>query len=352
HLPKFNVQLRDDKHPLYIGVTKEKFPRIFGLRRPELAEGLKAWYGPFLSGADVRRVLRLVRRIFPYRSCVKLPEKACLYSHLKLCPGPCFQPVAEYQKTVRRLRLIFSGKTGLLVGQLTREMKKLADEQKFEKAQKVKSQLLALQGLSQGWRQIPVEKMDLARGVEKVRQLLIRWQGVDLSLINKIEGYDISNLGSQIIVGSLVVFISGEPVRGEYRKFKINLEVASLERRKNLSDQNDAGAIGQVLRRRLNHPEWVYPQLILVDGGKPQVSAAYQALKEKGLVGQIGLVGLAKKEELLVIPRFKKQELVGWKQVRLVSRSEGLRLLQQVRDEAHRFARKYYKRLHQKKTFS
>ena len=191
HLPKFNIQLRDDKHPLYIGLTREEYPRIFALRRPELTKGLKIWFGPFLSGADVRKVLKFTRRIFPYRSCVKLPAKPCLYYHLKLCPGMCAFSVPDYKIATRRLQLLFGGRTGELVKQLTREMKALAVKQKFEEAAVVKYQLQALSSLSQGWHSIPVEKISKAKALEEIRQLLIKHQGVDLGLVNNISSFTI-----------------------------------------------------------------------------------------------------------------------------------------------------------------
>ncbi len=349
HLPKYNIQLRDDKHPLYIGITREKYPRVFALRRPELAEGLIEWFGPFLSGRDVRHLLRLVRRIFPYRTCESLPAKPCLDYHLKLCPGPCLESLEEYGKAIRRLKLLFSGRTSALVRQLAGEMKSLADRERFEEAQAVKFQLQALESLTSRWSQVPVEKLSVAKALEEVRELLIRWQNVDVKILYRIEGYDISNLSDQIIVGAEVVFIEGEAAKGEYRKFKITFKTEGVAARQNLREQNDAEAMSQVISRRLGHPEWLYPQLILVDGGKPQVSAAFRALEENGLHKQIGLVGLAKKEEVLVIPRLKQGKISGYKQVKLAARSEGLRLLQQIRDEAHRFAQKYYHLLQSRK---
>jgi excinuclease ABC subunit C len=138
-----------------------------------------------------------------------------------------------------------------------------------------------------------------------------------------------------------VVFINGEPQPEEYRQFNIRTKLGG-----------DPQAMEEAILRRLNHKEWLYPQLILVDGGKTQVAAAFKALKNKNLIGQIGFLGLAKKEEKIVIPIIRKGEIKNWKIIGPSCKSLGFLLLQRARDEAHRFAQRYYKKLYQKATFS
>jgi excinuclease ABC subunit C len=138
----------------------------------------------------------------------------------------------------------------------------------------------------------------------------------------------------------MVAFTEGEPSPSLYRKFNLKY---------NLAGQDDPAGIGHILRRRLNHAEWIYPQLVLVDGGKTQVSAAFEALKEKGRVGKIALLGIAKQVEVIVIPKIEKEKLTGWKMLRLSRHEPELQLLQAVRDEAHRFAQKYYQEFYSKK---
>ena len=103
------------------------------------------------------------------------------------------------------------------------------------------------------------------------------------------------------------------------------------------------------MKRRLKHQEWIYPQLVLVDGGKGQISSAFKAVKESGLLGKLGILGLAKQFETIVIPRFDNNSIKGWKEINLSQSSLPLQLLQHIRDEAHRFAQRYYKKIYKKK---
>jgi excinuclease ABC subunit C len=149
----------------------------------------------------------------------------------------------------------------------------------------------------------------------------------------------VANLGEKIIVGAMAVFIDGEPSNSLYRQFKIQ------------GSWNDPQGLKEIIKRRLAHQEWIYPQVILVDGGKGQVSAAFEALREKDLVGQIGVLGLAKKEEKIFIPKISQNQIIGWKLLSYSPELPVLQLLQYARDEAHRFAQRYYKKLLKKVTF-
>lgn len=338
HKPKYNLAQRDSKSYLYIVISKEFPNRIFTTRGTELNQPLNSWYGPFPSSADTKRILKLIRRIFPFRSCKTLPKRACLYKDISLCPGPCVQNT-QYEKTVRQIRLLLSGKIKTLVDSLQKEMKKLSKLQEYEEAQKIKEQITSLEYLTSGWQNVPSEKRNSFKAVAELRQLLTKHQGFDPITLNKIEGYDVSNLGKNVIVGAMVAFTGSEPDKSQYRKFNLKY---------NLSGPDDPEGIRQIIRRRLNHPEWVYPQLILVDGGKTQISAAFQALKDKDLIGKTALLGLTKEFETLVVPKIRKGKISGWQSLRLSRHSPALQLLQAVRDEAHRFSQKYYRSLHLK----
>lgn len=357
--PKYNLRLKDDKRYLYIGIAKSPY-RVFPTRRPELEKNLFDWFGPFPSAGSVNRVLKIFRRVLPYCSCRKPSRRQCLYFHLNLCPGIENLSSEEYRQDINKIRRILGGKTSLLLKSLEKKMKEAAKKLEFEKAQKLKNQVQALQYVTQGWRTIPKDDLEPSIALIKLKRLLIRHQGIDPITINKIEGYDVSNLGRNIIVGSMAAFTNGHPEKSLYRKFKINLDPKTKDswshwevfQHKKTTVSSDPVSIHQIVRRRLNHPEWLYPQLILVDGGKAQVSAAFKAIKEKGLVNQICLLGLAKKKETIIIPRIKKGEIANWKLLNYSPRSSALQLLQQVRDESHRFAQRYYKHLHLKKTTS
>lgn len=340
HEPKYNTVQKDSKSYLYIVISKDFPNRIFTARWAELNQPLDSWYGPFPSSSDARQILKFIRRIFPFRSCKKLLKHPCLYKDLKLCPGVCIYPDENYLKTVQRIKLILFGKIKKLVSTLIKEMKIASKNQKYEEAQQVKDQIDSLTALTGGWRIVPKEKHDISKTMLGLRKLLVKHQGFDPITINKIEGYDVSNLGTDIIVGSMVAFVDGELEKGLYRKFNLKF---------NLINQNDPEGIRQILRRRLNHPEWIYSQLILIDGGKTQVSAAFQAVKEAGQAGRISLLGLTKEFESLVVPRIRNEKITGWQTLRLSRHSPELQFLQSVRDESHRFAQRYYTFLHSKK---
>jgi excinuclease ABC subunit C len=361
--PKYNVQLKDDKQYLYIAITQSPF-RIFQVRRPELEDKLLDWFGPFPSGRSVRQVLRILRRIFPYCSCKNVPKRQCLFAHLNLCPGYQNLNSQDYQKDIGRIRRVLNGKTSVFLKSLEKKMKQAARELKFEEAQVYKNQVNSLQHVSQGWRPLTDGKILTNEAILRLKKTLSRYQGTAAGTLNKIEGYDVSNLGNQIIVGAMVAFVDGQPEKGLYRKFKIRYHLHGGVKSKLSSSevkfasgmkatQNDPAAIEQIIYRRLNHPEWLYPQLILVDGGKGQVSAAFKALKAKNLAGKICLLGLAKpssedKDDRIIIPRIENKKIVGWRSLKYAARSPVRQLLQQVRDEAHRFAQKYYQTLHLK----
>ena len=359
HEPKYNITQKDNKSYLYIVIGKQFPNRVFTARWTELNQlNLLDWFGPFPSSGDAKRILRIVRQIFPFRSCKTLPKSTCLYHHLSLCPGVCVtqedkmavnkeQSINDYARSIQQIRRLLSGKSNSLkttIKALEKEMKSAAKAMKFEDAQTLKNQINSLRQLTEsGWRSVPKEKQDASRALLALRQLLVKYQGSDPIILNKIEGYDVSNLGSEVIVGSQVVFIDGESDSSLYRKFNLKFNQLS---------QDDPLGIKNILLRRLNHPQWVYPQLILVDGGKTQVAAAFSALKEKGLAGKIALVGIAKQEEVLIVPRIVEEKITGWKQVRLSRHHPELQLLQAIRDEAHRFAQRYYKTLSSKRLSS
>lgn len=346
HQPKFNIQQKDSKSHLYLLFTKQYPHRIFLGRRPELQQDLLDWYGPFSSQREARQLLNTIRHIFPF--CTnKTPRKTpCLYYHLGLCPGVCAFPVPGYAETIRKIRQILSGKTKFLLKDLEKEMKLAAKEQRYEEAQTLVNQITSLKRITEGWRNVPKEDQDINVALINLRKLLVKYEGVDPLSFNKIEGYDVSNLGKAIIVGSMVVFIDGQSDNSLYRKFNLKSEYSKMP----LEKQNDPEGIRQIVLRRLNHSEWIYPQLILVDGGKTQIGAAFEAIKEKNLQNQIAILGLTKEEETIVIPHIRDRKIQSWKMLRLPRSSPELKLLQHIRDESHRFAQNYYK-LSNKKRF-
>ena len=327
---------------MYIVIGKDYPNRIFSSRKPESEEKLLDWYGPFPSSGEVQEILKTIRRTFPFRSCTNLPKSPCLYYHLKLCPAVCVYHNENYSKTIGQIKQLLFGKTTRLVQSLGKEMKSAAKALDFEKAGEIKYKIDALKRLTSGWKSVPKESRNTAKALEEIKSILIKYGGINLIALSKIEGYDVSNLGKQVIVGSMAVFVNNEPDKSQYRKFNLKY---------NLSFQDDPEGIKNIIRRRLNHPEWILPQLILVDGGKTQISAGFSALKEKGLENQIAILGLTKEEETLIVPRVISRSIRSWKRINLPASSSVLKLFQHLRDESHRFAQKYYKLKHNSATF-
>lgn len=350
HLPKYNIQLRDNKSYLYIAISKDEFPRVYTLRRPDLEKNITNWYGPFASSTATKQVLRHLRRLFPFRSCQNIPKEVCLYYHISLCPGVCVKPSEDYKNNINNIKQFLSGKIGNLIKDFKKEMNRAAKSLDYETANSYKQKIEYFQKITQGWRNIPVEKRKDSNAINNLKKIIIKYSGIDPVTINRIEGYDISNLGKDIIVGSMVVFLNGESDSSQYRQFKINFQSLTINKKLDIEDQNDPAAISQIIKRRFNHPEWVLPQLIIVDGGKTQIGAAYSAIKEKLVFSKIAIIGITKKEEKIIIPKIINNEIKEWKTLSLGASSPTLQLIQRIRDESHRFAQKYYKKLHLKRS--
>lgn len=352
YMPKYNVISRDDKSPLYVVITlSEELPRILYVRKGELgmyeANKKNAVYGPFQSGYTLRNLLRQLRSIVPYCTQKERRGKRCFYTHLGLCepcPGEIVKlegeeksvAIKEYRKHMRSLNALFEGKTLWVVKEYEKEMKEYADALQFEKAQVVKKRLAYLKGLS-AHRYDPQVYLDVGATdiyEEELTEFQKRFEAYypACTTITRIECFDISNLYGEHAVGSMVVLMHGRPEKKEYRRFRI----------KTVKGISDVAMMQEVLRRRLKHIEWVYPDVLLVDGGKPQVEAARMVLEERHL--SIPLAGLAKREEELVIPKTSG----GFDILRLPLSGRAIKVVTRIRDEAHRFAITYHRLLRDK----
>jgi len=364
--PCYNIRSKDDKRFLMIGISHEKYPRIYTLRKTE--PKLKIFFGPFPSANDVRLVLKTIRRIFPFRSCRTLPKKSCLYYYLHLCPGCCLGIAKiDYQKTIKKIIRFLNGDTKGLLRQLTKEMNEAGKKLDFENAKIIKRQIEAIKYITLNWQNLSKASLAIELNIDKNKQLMKELTTIfpHLKKINRIEAYDISNLYGKEATGSMVVFTKTKlgffPNKNQYRKFKIKLT----------SKPDDVGMIYEVISRRLNHPEWSYPQLIIVDGGKGQINAGFNVLREKNLSQQILILGLTKpaqgwsasgrQEEIIIKPiivQAKQSEvknssidplIIDYQAIKLPKNSLLLQLIQQLRDESHRFAKKYHLWLRKKK---
>lgn len=304
HQPPYNIREKDDKSFLFVEITKEKFPRVLLVRGKDAPNGMR--YGPFTSPGELREAMKIIRRIFPYsvHETDKLLSRPCFDYQIGLCPGTCIGAIsrADYARNIRNVKLFLGGKKKTIIRNLEREMRTASKGEAYERAERIRRQLFALQHI---------------RDVALITRSVPR-EGA--GRVIRIEGYDISNISGTSAVGSMVVFLDGEPDKASYRKFKIRTVAGS----------DDVGMIREVLARRLNHPEWPLPNLILVDGGLPQVNAGRETLAESGI--SIPLVGLAKG------PERKRNDLTG----RLPAGFD-LATLIRVRDEAHRFAVRYHR---------
>jgi len=323
--PKYNVELRDDKSYPLIEINGEEFPRIT-VERPHRRNKESKYYGPYVNPGLIREALTIIRKIFPFRTCEPFPDKECLDYHIGLCDAPCIANISkkDYAKNVRNVCLILEGKRDTLYKKLKKEMEQLASAQKYEEAVKVRDQLRAIGALYSGTKDINYykEAEQLQRALNLPR------------LPERIETFDISNIMGQQAVGSMVSFSCGKPDKSNYRRFRI----------KDVKGIDDFKMIAEIVKRRyrrLRNEGLVFPDLIVIDGGKGQLSAAVSELEK--LEVKIPIVSLAKREEEIFVPKRRLS-------VRLSMNSLGLKLLQRMRDEAHRFAVSYHRKLRTKQT--
>lgn len=329
--PKYNSMLKDNRSYTYICITKDAIPKVFSAHYSGI-DPKNYNYGPFPSGSSVRSLLNSLRHIFPYRSLDLHPKGQCLYCHLGLCPGSSPDHVA-YRQQIGKIKKLLSGHFKSLQHDLKKEMKLASKTENYELASKLKNQLESVIYVVSGWHNLNTlfDKVELPedQSSSAINDLLTVLKPPIKNKISRIECFDISQLGSKYFVGAMTVWQNGFINKSQYRKFKI----------KTKDTPDDQYMIKEVLWRRFNHPEWGTPDLVVVDGGKPQVTGAQFIFKEKNL-NNIILIGLAKKLETIVI-----KTTDNWVEINLPHSSSGLKLLQSLRDEAHRFANRYRKDL-------
>jgi excinuclease ABC subunit C len=349
--PRYNAQWKDSKNYFFTAITKEDFPRVF-ITHQLLAinHQLLTSIGPFADGNSLKQVLRILRKVFPYRTCRNLPKKPCLYYELRLCQAPCLQKlkmkneklkttilsektVRDYKKNIENLIKVLRGQKTRVLSGLKREMQMASKNQDYEKAKTLRDQALALENIFQHSHILSQEKNHDPQGVVELQKLL----GLKRK-IKRIEGYDISNIQGQEATGSMVVFENGQPNKNEYRKFKI----------KRSKKPNDTAMLREALERRLKHQEWPLPEVMLVDGGIGQLNVALKvksqnskgkSVKQKSIVEKIRVITLAKRKNELFLEGQKKPVLLKNLPKEIAN------LILRVRDEAHRFAISYHKKL-------
>lgn len=445
--PPYNVVMKDDKSFQYIHITDGIYPTVQTTRHIPLRGRSGTYYGPYTSGAAVKRTLRLLKKVFKY--CTQLPiegkdgeiilpKRPCLDYHLERCIGPCAGDVTpeEYQTLIDEIHLFLKGEYEDIAAQIQKQMEKAAHQEKFEKAATLRDQLASIEKLmieqkvvstkreNADYLSLVREKTIAAVNVFTVRKgMLIRTDVFTLRHVDgqpdkevlaafkdqyyahieentvpiylsteerrgrhrkmlemgvenahehiqkvrvanekrdrqasegvielaealcmkpeelqRIETYDNSNFQGKYPVSSMVVFIDGQPKPSEYRKFKI----------KTVTGPDDFASMREVINRRIGHlpsrvqnekDAWARPDLIVIDGGKGQLSAAKVMLDS--IKSDIPIISLAKREEEIFVPG-KEEPIL------LQKDSPGYYLIQRMRDEAHRFAIGFYRRRHLK----
>lgn len=456
HKPTYNIVMRDDKRHVYIKVsTEDEYPRVFMTRQLDRAG---KYFGPFVSVEAVRETLKVVRKIWPYRSCKNLPKKVCLYYRIGKCPGPCEQHIekSDYDKIIRQIILFLDGKKKRVAKDIEKEIKLLeksviANEAERSVAISRSPRRSSPVGESTPRDDIIIKINSLKYRLINLRKVLDHSNILSLTdkyasdvvelakvlglknIPNRIEGYDISNIFGKEAVGSMVVFNDGEPNKSEYRKFKIKNEEGGdtgmlkemLERRlkhsivnfchpglvpgscdklsthldrskriprnqaltnqnksvilegapclpagRNATDrisgtkastnqhkksviarneaQRSDAAISNVLKR--SKENWPSPDLIIIDGGKGQLNAVLRIIKKYKL--DIPVIAVSKGQGLRSAKAPDKIFFPGEKKpLELPLSSPALHIIKRVRDEAHRFAITYHRKLRKKRTF-
>jgi len=459
HQPHFNVLLKDDKRYPYICITwSDDYPRIFITRKRKLGNARDRYYGPYVDSQLLRQTLQWVQRIFPLRQRPRplFKNRPCLNYDLGRCPGVCQSLISpeDYQKTLRKIAMIFQGQTEELLKTLQTQMEKMSDNLNFEEAVILRDQIKGLKNLTSEQKvslpdetisrdaialakddkyyaiqlfqiragrlvgrlgffaekdsqstpevlqkvleehYLAVENIEIPNEIliqEKLPEgeILVQWlttrkgrkvslkipqrqgkaellemiqrnaqyelqrtqrqaerniqaledlrQLLDLEqLPRRIEGYDISHIQGANAVASQVVFIDGVPAKQHYRHYKIkNNQIRA-------GHSDDFASLAEVIGRRFKQSENsksnVFPDLVMIDGGKGQLSSVVSILDELNLLNKFSVISLAKQKEEIYLPNLSEPLLSNPEQ-------PGVKLLRRLRDEAHRFAINFHRKL-------
>lgn len=356
--PRYNVALKDDKSYLYIIIRndtfnidgkKTKIPKILTARKTDLLPK-DITFGPYPSSNDAKTILKIMRKVFPFRDCsvskfnrYHKSKKPCLYGHIGLCPGPCTaKDVSGYKKGIKNFQKFLSGDGVRLVNSYEKAMAAASKKENYEEAAVQRDILKKLRYVRENYKSAYqyIENPNLLEDIanESLQELVSNIEVLS-DKPQRIECYDISNISGKEAVGSMVVALDGLVDNREYRRFKIKIK----------DQPDDFHMMEEVLERRLKRSKkgykgkkWPKPDLLVMDGGKGQVSVIADLLEKFEL--DIPLIGLAKKNETIV---YKTEK--GFEEVVLPKDNEGLKLLIRLRDEAHRFAQRYHHHLRLKK---
>ncbi len=374
YMPRYNILLRDDKSQLFVRIDmKSEWPYVCFTRNP--SDDGAEYFGPFYNGFAVKKAIRHLRQVYPHYT--KQPGKLTSRLDEDLGLSPKRSDGSEmYKQNLRKLISYIKGNRVALMRELEVAMKHAASEHEFEKAVEFRNKVRAMKELQRRVMFGDREFLDISKdkALSDLEQLF------SLPKIpTRIEGYDISHMGGTEVVASMVVFTNGVSDRAEYRKFKTKIE-----------RNDDTGNMYETILRRFspkNITSWGMPSLVLIDGGKGQLSAALRAMEERGI--SVPTISIAKREEEVLIHRSRSHIAQGainalrdnspvgvgvfdekdyvvinlhLGQQNAGSHSKNLRgaavpspysdvtkLFQRIRDESHRFAVSYHTVLKRKR---
>ncbi len=339
--PYYNVIFIDDKSYPYLEINRRPVPYVVITHKKGNRNAV--YLGPYIGVGDLKIVLRLLRRIFPYQSVKNHAKRRCLYNHLGLCPCvPAFpEHLFEYKRNIRNLVSFLKGDKNRVVRDLKKEQGRFVRLEEFEKAALIQRQIERIDQItSENYDPFRYEERPdfyferIRAEVSSLSEILNKY-GLNVLNLHRIECYDISNISGKNATGSMVVFTDGDSNKNEYRRFRIRFK----------KTPDDFAMLQEVMRRRIKREDWEKPDLMVIDGGKGQVSAVLQVFAEQKYNAPV--IGLAKREETIVIPVQTGRGL-DFLEIKLPHSTPGVNLLRRIRDEAHRFAITYHRLLRKK----
>jgi len=330
--PKYNSIWKDDKSPLYIKITiKDEFPKIIITRKEFDKKSL--YFGPFSSVRMIEKIINDIRRIIPFCTQKKISKKACFYSKIGLC-HPCPNKIDrckgevrlalkhQYKKNINQVVSILNGNVKGIIKNLNKQLNVLIKNNQYEQAIIIRNKIFRFDRLLNLRDDMEFFINNNEKNLEEMSVILKKYFP-QLNKINRIETYDISNLGLKQAVGSMVVMKNNQIDKKEYRRFKI----------KQTGLKSDFDRLKEVVIRRLKQ-NWPVPDLIIIDGGRPQIKAILKIFYDNKII--IPLIGIAKNPDRVIVG------IEGYPNLFFKNDSKVLNIIRLLRDESHRFARKYH----------
>ena len=323
--PKYNSIWKDDKSPLYIKITsKDEYPKVLITRKPS---DKFLYFGPFSSVKMAEKIINDIRKIIPFCTQKNISKKACFYSKIGLC-NPCPNQIKnndeekQYKKNISQVISILSGNVKKIINNLNKQLNIFKKNKQYEQAIVIRNKILRFDRLIHLKEESEYHQNNNENKIEEMLQILSKYFP-KIKKLNRIETYDISNLGLKQAVGSMIVMNNNQIDKKEYRRFKI----------KKISLRSDFNRLKEVMDRRLKQ-KWPLPDLIIIDGGQPQIKAILKVFQNNKV--NIPLLGIAKNPDRVIVG------VEGYPNLFLKNDSNVLNIIRLLRDESHRFARKYH----------